>query len=51
MKTTRCRCGGTGLLSAVRVHPDGHEEVYFCLKCGGRFTAPAPAPAPEKGVA
>jgi hypothetical protein len=22
---------------------------YFCLKCGGRFTAPAPAP--EKGVA
>jgi len=49
MKTAPCRCGGTALLSAVRVQPGGYEELYFCLKCGGRFTVPAPAP--EKGVA
>lgn len=49
MKTARCPCGGTGILSARRLSPAGHEELYFCLKCGGRFTVSLDARA--EGVA
>lgn len=47
MKTAPCRCGGTGLLSTIRISPTEITEVYFCLKCGGRFTVPADARAQE----
>lgn len=48
MKTARCPCGGPGILSARRLSPAGHEELYFCLKCAGRFTTPAPEPSAGK---
>ena len=45
MRYAQCPCGGTGHQVGLEVSPSVINELYFCHKCGGRFTRPMRGPA------
>lgn len=47
MKFAPCPCGGMGHQVGLEVSPSEINELYFCQRCGGRFTRPMPAAAAE----
>lgn len=45
MNFAPCPCGGAGRQIGLVVSPTEVEELYFCQRCGGRFTRPLPGAA------